>query len=79
MLRGDDLAASRRQDIARQLALLPQHIDDIFPATVLDTALVGRHPHIGRLRWESAADYEVARESLAMVGIADLAARDVLS
>jgi len=69
----------RRQQVAKRLALLPQDTDDIFPATVLDTALVGRHPHIGRLRWESPADHERARESLAMVGIADLADRDVLS
>jgi iron complex transport system ATP-binding protein len=69
----------RRQQVAKRLALLPQDTDDIFPATVLDTALVGRHPHIGRLRWESPADHELARESLAMVGIADLADRDVLS
>jgi iron complex transport system ATP-binding protein len=46
---------------------------------VLDTALVGRHPHIGRFRWESPEDYEFARESLATVGIGNLADRDVLS
>lgn len=76
---GETIGTMRRQQVAKRLALLPQDTDDIFPATVLDTALVGRHPHIGRLRWESAADYERARETLAMVGIADLADRDVLS
>ena len=78
-LGGEMIGALRRQQVARRLALLPQDTDDIFPATVLDTALVGRHPHIGRLRWESPADYERARESLTLVGIADLADRDVLS
>ena len=78
-LGGEAIGAMRRQRVAKRLALLPQDTDDIFPATVLDTALVGRHPHIGRLRWESPADHARARESLAMVGIADLAARDVLS
>ena len=76
---GEAIGTLRRQQVAKRLALLPQDTDDIFPATVLDTALVGRHPHIGRLRWESPADYERARESLALVGIADLAERDVLS
>ena len=52
LLGGDDVAICRRQDIARRLALLPQHVDDIFPATVLDTAMIGRHPHIGRFEWE---------------------------
>ena len=79
MLRGDDLAASRRQDIARQLALLPQHIDDIFPATVLDTAMIGRHPHIGRFEWESPEDFDIGRGALAAVGLAELASRDILT
>ena len=35
---GHDVATSRRQDIAMRLALLLQHVDDIFPATVLETA-----------------------------------------
>ena len=52
-LDGDDLTSISRQAVARRLALLPQHVDDIFPATVLDTAMIGRHPHIGRFQWES--------------------------
>lgn len=78
-LGGDAMDALPRQQVAKRLALLPQDTDDIFPATVLDTALIGRHPHIGRLRWESPEDHELARGSLASVGIADLADRDVLS
>ena len=78
-LGGDTMHALPRQQVAKRLALLPQDTDDIFPATVLDTALIGRHPHIGRLRWEAPEDHELARDSLARVGIADLADRDVLS
>ncbi len=78
-LGGEAIDALRRQQVAKHLALLPQDTDDIFPATVLDTALVGRHPHIGRFRWESPEDYEFAHESLATVGIGNLADRDVLS
>lgn len=78
-LDGNDMAASPRSLIARQLALLPQDVEDIFPATVLDTALIGRHPHIGRLRRESAADREIAKASLATMGLAGLAGRDILT
>ena len=76
---GESIGALRRQQIARRLALLPQDTEDIFPATVLDTALVGRHPHIGRFRWESPDDRACAHAALAEVGIGDLADRDVLS
>lgn len=74
-----DIAGGSRQEIAKQLALLPQHVDDIFPATVLDTAMIGRHPHIGRFQWESAEDFEIGRAALASVDLEDLARRDVLT
>ena len=78
-LDGQDIFTNRRQQVARQLALLPQHVDDIFPATVLDTAMIGRHPHIGRFQWESSADIDIGRAALAAVDLEGLARRDVLT
>ena len=78
-LNGLDVAAADRQETAKYLALLPQHVDDIFPATVLDTALIGRHPHIGRLNWESEADIEFALAALSSVDLEGLASRDVMT
>ncbi len=75
----DDLQTTARADVARQLALLPQDVEDIFPATVMDTALIGRHPHIGRLRWESPQDHLIAKRALQTMGLADLAWRDVFT
>ncbi len=74
-----DVFTTRRQDIAKYLALLPQHVDDIFPATVLDTALIGRHPHIGRFNWESQDDVAAAKAALMEVDLDGLATRDVLT
>ena len=74
-----ELAAQRRQHTARRLTLLPQIVEDIFPASVLDTALIGRHPYIGQLRWESAEDIAIATSALERMGLDDLAQRDVLS
>ena len=79
LLDGRDLAMSRRQEIAKRLALLPQHVEDIFPATVLDTTMIGRHPHIGRFQWESPADIDIGRAALAAVNLDGLAQRDVLT
>jgi iron complex transport system ATP-binding protein len=76
---GRNTAASKRQELARHLALLPQHVDDIFPATALDTAMIGRHPHIGRFAWESDDDFRIAHAALEAVGLAGFAARDVLT
>ncbi len=74
-----DIAQCQRRMIAQHLALLPQFVDDIFPATVLDTVLIGRHPHIGRFRWESAEDHAAARKALNTMGLETLSARDVLT
>ncbi len=64
---------------ARFRGLLPQQQPDHFSATVLQTALVGRHPHLGRWGWESDHDVAIARAALAEVGLADLAERDILN
>jgi iron complex transport system ATP-binding protein len=76
-LNGVDIMALTRQQIASSLALLPQYTEDIFPTTVFDTVMIGRHPHIGRFKWESDLDREVARQSLALVDLAELVDRDV--
>lgn len=79
LLAAQDIFRNPRQQTARHLALLPQVTDDIFPATVLDTALVGRHPHIGRFKWESEDDYDITKRALQAMGLHDLGARDVLT
>jgi iron complex transport system ATP-binding protein len=76
-LHGRPLDSLKRQQIARSLALLPQYIDDVFPATVLETVLIGRHPHIGAFELESAADREIALQSLRQVDLAGFSARDI--
>jgi iron complex transport system ATP-binding protein len=79
LLRGQNVASASRRETARGLALLPQHVDDIFPATVIDTAMIGRHPHIARFQWESPQDIAIAEAALAAVGLGALAHRDVLT
>ena len=79
LLNSNDIHAMPRSQVAKQLALLPQVMDDAFPATVMDTALIGRHPHIGRFEWESADDKSITARALANVGLADLADRDIFT
>jgi len=78
-LNGQPITQLSRQQIARQLGILFQHQDDPFPSSVLETCLIGRHPHIGRWGWESANDEEIARRTLAQVGLQTLAERQVTS
>jgi iron complex transport system ATP-binding protein len=68
-----------RRALARELALLPQNVEDPFPASVIETVLLGRHPHIARWQWESAGDLAIASDALAAVGLAGYEERDVLT
>jgi iron complex transport system ATP-binding protein len=77
LLQGAPLVTAPRKTVARHLALLPQHNEDIFPSTVIDTVLIGRHPHIRRFRWESDADRQMARNALRAVDLEALAERDL--
>ena len=76
-LDGRGYAALGPRGAARLRGLLPQHQGDAFTASVLETVLVGRHPHLSRWEWESATDERLAREALAEVGLADLVARAI--
>ena len=73
---GTPLGALTPRERAQRRGFLPQDSVDYFPASVLETALVGRHPHLARWQWESAADVLRARAALAVFGLAGLDARD---
>ena len=61
---------------AKRRGFLPQDSVDFFPATVLETALIGRHPYLARWEWESAADIGRARAALSAFGLSGLDRRD---
>jgi len=44
---------------------------------VLETVLVGRHPHLGRWGWEGPQDVAIARAALESVGLSGFEQRDV--
>jgi iron complex transport system ATP-binding protein len=79
LISGRPLAEWPRRALARELALLPQNVEDPFPASVIETVLLGRHPHIDRWQWESARDLAIASDALAAVGLAGYEERDVLT
>jgi iron complex transport system ATP-binding protein len=76
---GTPLPALSPRERARKRGFLPQDSVDFFPATVQETVLVGRHPHLGRFEWESTADVDRARDALVHFGLAGFDTRDVRS
>lgn len=63
--------------IARQCGLLLQDYQDIFPATVMEAVLIGRHPHLSAWQWESDNDKAIVQSALADVELTNMAQRDI--
>ncbi len=74
---GRDIATLARREQARRRAYLPENSSDFFPATALDVALAGRHPHLARWQWEGDTDVARARAALAAFGLESASDRDV--
>lgn len=77
LLDGTPLDRLRPAQIARRLGVLFQQQHDGFAATVMETALIGRHPHLNSWQWESAQDTQLAREALQRLQLEHLAERMV--
>ena len=70
---GRDISEYSLKQMARHVGYVPCTSSDSFPLTVVDTVLLGRHPHAG---WKTSdRDLEVVYETLEKLGIQDLALR----
>jgi ABC-type Mn2+/Zn2+ transport system ATPase subunit len=61
------------------IAYVPQRsqVDWDFPVSVADVVMMGRIGQLGPLRWPRARDWEHVRRSLEMVGLENLANRQI--
>jgi iron complex transport system ATP-binding protein len=75
LLGESDMAAMARRQVARIVAVVPQH--PVLPAgmRVVDYVLLGRTPHLGYLAAESEADLAASAAALERLDGADLAGR----
>lgn len=74
-LAGTEMSQLRRRDVALQLGLLPQDREESLPLNVLESALIGRHPHLRAWQQSGAEDELRARSALANFGLDDCAHR----
>jgi len=72
-LDGKDVKDITIKDMAKNVGYVPYSANDTFPLTVVDTVLMGRHPHS---KWKSLDnDLDIVYETLKMLGISHLAMR----
>lgn len=68
-----------RRSIAKTLSLVLQDHEDIFPSTVYENVLIGRHPHIGPLGNESKNDHNIVDLCLKEVNLHNFSDRNITS
>jgi iron complex transport system ATP-binding protein len=74
-LNGKSLTDLDRRNIARSLGLLTQNQDDAFPTSVTEAVLMGRHPWLSFLSWESRRDMELTQRALDAMDLSDFGDR----
>ncbi|NUN92263.1 MAG: iron chelate uptake ABC transporter family permease subunit [Verrucomicrobiae bacterium] len=74
-LAGRPLARRPRREIARDLAFLPQQVAPLFPATVFEIVLLGRHARQSGLGLATSEDQKAAARALRSFGLEAHAAR----
>jgi iron complex transport system ATP-binding protein len=62
---------------AQQLGIMFQSYDDVFPGSVLETAMIGRHPFLGHWQGETEEDYARAYAALEQVNMSGFDNRQV--
>lgn len=73
LIDGKDVKDYTVKEMAKEIAYVPYSANDSFPLSVVDTVLMGRHPHS---KWGSLdKDLEIVYDTLKMMGIAHLAMR----
>ncbi len=48
LIQGTDVTTISVKELAKTMGFVPHATSDVFPMTVMDTVLMGRHPHSGR-------------------------------
>lgn len=70
---GNDVKETPLKELAKQVGYVPYTSSDTFPLTVVDTVLMGRHPHS---KWKSLdRDLDIVYDTLQLMGITELAMR----
>lgn len=77
ILENQHLESLPRRAIAKLLGMLQQHTVYVFDASVMDTALTGRHPHLGYWEREGADDQLKATAALQAVDLEGFENRSV--
>jgi iron complex transport system ATP-binding protein len=76
-LNGESINEMKRDALARMIAVVPQDSPITFSFSVKEIVLMGRAPHLGRLRFEGKRDYEIAHRAMEVTDTLPFADRSI--
>lgn len=71
------LGAWSRDELARQVGVVPQGEEAVFPMTVREMVAMGRYPHLGPWRRAGDADRRAVDDAMRRCDVHTMAARDI--
>lgn len=74
MIDGDNVNDVSLKDLAKKVGYVPYSANDTFPLSVVDTVLMGRHPHATYKSLDK--DLDIVYDTLRLLDIEDLALRN---
>jgi iron complex transport system ATP-binding protein len=74
---GRPLAGWSRRELAREIGVVPQGEEIAFPMSVRELVGMGRYPHLGGWRRESAVDRRAVESAMEMCDVAEMRDRPV--
>ena len=74
-VKGKNLSAFKRRELATLIASVSQEIDEDFPFTVRELVSMGRSPYLGRFAIEGKRDKEVIDDVMSLTDVASYANR----
>jgi iron complex transport system ATP-binding protein len=74
---GKAVADWNRREFARQVGVVTQHEEMVFPLTVRELVSMGRYPHLGALRAPGREDAEATERAMTRCEVADLSERPI--
>jgi iron complex transport system ATP-binding protein len=72
---GTDLHNIKRNDLAKIVGVVSQDFAPPFPFTVHEIVMMGRSPHLGKLRFEGKEDLTIVERAMEMTDILPLSGR----
>jgi len=72
-----DISKISKLELAKKMAVVPQDTNILFDFTSFDIVMMGRNPHVDRLRFESEMDVQSVKKAMELTGSLQFADRPI--